>query len=84
MVGRRGGQALEKYNRSAMENASQIQCKALNGREKSRRAGNNGKQWKKQCAEQWKQSEIRARACVRLRHGKTGKGAAITTIGKRA
>jgi hypothetical protein len=27
---------------------------------------NNGKQWKKQCEEQWKQSEIRARACVRV------------------
>jgi hypothetical protein len=56
----------------------------LTRRKKSRAAKNNGKQWKKQCAEQWKQSEIRARACVRLRHGKTGKGAAITTIGKRA
>jgi hypothetical protein len=50
-----------------MENARQLQCKALQRRQKSRRRGNNGKQWKKQCAEQWKQSKIRVRACVRLR-----------------
>jgi hypothetical protein len=56
----------EKYRRSAMENARQLQCKALHGREKSHRRGNNGKQWQKQCAEQWKQSEIRARAYVPL------------------
>ena len=54
----RGCQA--KYNRSAMENARQLQCKALRRREKSRVAKNNGEQWKKQCAEQWKQSGIRA------------------------
>lgn len=35
----------------------QLQCKALQGRQKSRRRRNNGKQWKKQCAEQSKQSE---------------------------
>src|ERR1700756_2425036 len=52
----------EKYNRSTMENARQLQCKALRRREKSRRRRNNGEQWKRQCAEQWKQSEIRARA----------------------
>jgi hypothetical protein len=52
----------EKYNRSAMENTRQLQCKALRELEKSRRRNNNGEQWKKQCAEQWKQSEIRARA----------------------
>jgi hypothetical protein len=40
----------------------ELQCKALRRREKSRGAKNNGEQWKKQCAEQWKQSEIRARA----------------------
>ena len=51
-----------KYNRSAMENARQLQCKALRRREKSRRRRNNGEQWKKQRAGQWKQSEIRARA----------------------
>jgi hypothetical protein len=33
-----------KYNRSAMENARQLQCKALRGRGKSRRRGDNGKQ----------------------------------------
>jgi hypothetical protein len=44
-----------------MENARQLQCKALQRREKSRRRNNNGKQWKKQCAEQWK-SDIRAHA----------------------
>jgi hypothetical protein len=59
-----------KYNRSAMENARQLQCKALRRRQKSRRRSNNGKtmekQWKKQCAEQWKQSEIWAHAYVRL------------------
>jgi hypothetical protein len=49
-----------------MENARQLQCKALRRREKSRGAKNNGEQWKKQCTEQWKQSEIRARADVRL------------------
>jgi hypothetical protein len=51
----------EKYNRFTMENARQLQCKALSELEKSRRRKNNGKQWKKQCAEQWKRSEIRAR-----------------------
>jgi hypothetical protein len=45
-----------------MENARQLQCKALRELEKSRRRKNNGEQWKKQCAGQWKQSEIRARA----------------------
>jgi hypothetical protein len=45
-----------------MENAHQLQCKALRGQEKSSRRKNNGKQWKKQCEEQWKQSEIRRRA----------------------
>src|SRR6202035_5721118 len=48
-----------------MENARQLQCKALRRREKSRRRKNNGeqwkKQWKKQCAGRWKPSEIRAR-----------------------
>jgi hypothetical protein len=44
-----------------MENARQLQCKALSELEKSRRRKNNGKQWKKQCAEQWKRLEIRAR-----------------------
>jgi hypothetical protein len=42
----------EKYNRSAMGKASRLQCNALREREKSRRRKNNGKQWKKQCAEQ--------------------------------
>jgi len=50
----------EKYNRSTMENARQLQCKALRGREKIRRRRNNGKQWKKQCAKQSEQSDIRA------------------------
>src|ERR1700722_13588468 len=54
--------ARAKYNRSTMENAGQIQCKSLKGRKKSRRRRNNGKQWKKQCAEQCEQSEIRARS----------------------
>jgi hypothetical protein len=55
----------KKYRRSAMELRSRLQCKALTGREKSRRRKNNGKQckeqweqWKKQCEEQWKRSEI--------------------------
>ena len=56
------GRAAKKYNRFTMEIARQLQCKALRSREKSRRRNNNGKQWKKQCAEQWKQSDIRARA----------------------
>jgi hypothetical protein len=38
----------------------ELQRKALRRREKSRRAKNNAEQWKKQCAEQWKQSEIRS------------------------
>jgi hypothetical protein len=54
------GQA--KYNRSAMKMRRQLQCNPLQEREKSRRRRNNGEQWKKQCAEQWKQSEIRASA----------------------
>src|SRR5262249_61013 len=45
-----------------MENARQLQCKALRRRQKSRRQRNNGKQWKKQCAEQSEQSEIARRA----------------------
>jgi hypothetical protein len=40
-----------------MENARQLQCKALRRLEKIRRRKNNGKQWKKQCAEQSEQSE---------------------------
>jgi len=52
----------EKYNRFTMENARQLQCKALSELEKSRRRKNNGKQWKKQCAEQSEQSDIRASA----------------------
>jgi hypothetical protein len=52
----------KKYNRSAMGNSTELQCKALRQREKSRRRKNNREQWKKQCAEQWKQSDIRARA----------------------
>jgi hypothetical protein len=47
-----------------MENARQLQCKPLRKRGKNRRRRNNGKQWKKQCAEQWKQSDIRASACA--------------------
>src|ERR1700722_1664487 len=38
----------KKYNRSAMENATSLQCKLLREREKRRRRKNNGKQWKKQ------------------------------------
>jgi hypothetical protein len=38
-----------------MGNARQLQCNALPRREKSRRRRNNEEQWKKQCAEQWKQ-----------------------------
>src|SRR5690242_4038644 len=59
-VSRRRKNFSEKYNRSAMENAHQLQCKALRRLEKIRRRKNDGEQWKKQCAEQWKQSEIRA------------------------
>ncbi|HEY4918850.1 MAG TPA: hypothetical protein VII40_01970 [Xanthobacteraceae bacterium] len=59
-----------------MEKAGQLQCNALRGLQKSRRRRNNGKQWKKQCAEQWKQSEIRARADVRLYRPKARNGAA--------
>jgi hypothetical protein len=40
----------------------ELQCKALRRREKRRRRRNNGEQWKKRCAQQWKQSKIRARA----------------------
>src|SRR5262249_19632881 len=52
----------KKYNRFTMENSRQLQCNSLRRREKSRRRKNNGKQWKKQCAEQWKQSGIGARS----------------------
>jgi hypothetical protein len=45
-----------------MENARQLQCKALRRREKSRRRRNNGEQSKKQGAGQRKQSDIGARA----------------------
>jgi hypothetical protein len=42
-----------------MGNARQLQCKALRRLQKIRRRKNNDEQWKKQCAGQWKQSEIR-------------------------
>jgi hypothetical protein len=42
-----------------MENTRQLQCKALRRLQKIRRRRNNGEQWKKQCALQWKQSEIK-------------------------
>jgi hypothetical protein len=45
-----------------MENARQLQCKALRRLQKIRRRNNNGEQWKKQCAERWKQWGTRARA----------------------
>jgi hypothetical protein len=41
-------------------------ARPCDGERKAADAKNNGEQWKKQCAGQWKQSEIRARACVRL------------------
>jgi hypothetical protein len=41
-----------------MGNALQLQCKALRRLEKIRRRKNNGKQWKKQCAEQSKHSDL--------------------------
>jgi hypothetical protein len=53
---------IEKYNRFTMAKARQLQCKALRRLQKIRQRNNNGEQWKKQCAEQWKQSGIRARA----------------------
>jgi hypothetical protein len=53
---------LEKYNRFTMKNARQLQCKALCRLQKSRRRKNNGKQWKKQWAEQSEQSENPASA----------------------
>jgi hypothetical protein len=58
----------EKYNRFTMENARQLQRKALRRREKRRRRKNNEKTMKKQCAEQWKRSEIRARADASFGH----------------
>src|ERR1700693_2213922 len=36
----------QKYNRSAMENWRQLQCKSLREQEKFRRRKNNGEQWK--------------------------------------
>jgi hypothetical protein len=56
----------KKYNRSAMENARHLQCKALRELEKSRRRNNNDKQWKKQCAKHSERSEMRMGADVRL------------------
>jgi hypothetical protein len=41
----------EKYNGFTMAKARQLQCKALRKLQKIRRRNNNGKQWKKQCAE---------------------------------
>jgi hypothetical protein len=40
---------LEKYNRSAMGNARQLQCKTLRGLKKRRQRENNGAQWENQC-----------------------------------
>jgi len=52
-----------------MENARQLQCKALGRLQKIHRRKNNEEQWKiqwkKQWAEQSERSEIRASACVR-------------------
>ena len=67
---------LEKYNRFTMKNARQLQYKALRELEKISRRRNNGKQWKKQCAEQSEQSGIRASADVGLDAGRQGDGAA--------
>jgi len=53
-----------------MENAGQLQCKALGRLEKIHRRKNNEEQWKKQWAEQSEQSEIRASACVCLDPGR--------------
>jgi hypothetical protein len=50
----------KKYNRFTIEHARQLRCKALRGLEKLCRRNNNGEQWKKQCAEQWKLPDIRA------------------------
>jgi hypothetical protein len=63
-----------------MENASQLQCKALSRRQKSRRSRNNGQQWKKQCAEQWEQSEIRARDQLSVVGPEDGNGAARESL----
>jgi hypothetical protein len=51
-----------------MKNARQLQYKPLRGLEKISRRKNNGKQWKKQCAEQWKLSDIRPVLTHRLEH----------------
>jgi hypothetical protein len=61
---------LEKYNRSTMENARQLQCKALRRLQKIRRRKNNGKQWKKQRAEQ---SERTPSGVLRRGHEKAGR-----------
>jgi hypothetical protein len=47
--------ARKKYRRSAMENTSRLQCKALYGQEKSRRRKNNGYQWKNNAKNNGKQ-----------------------------
>jgi hypothetical protein len=38
-----------------MENRTNLQCKPLKVRGKTRQRKNNGKQWQKQCGKQWKQ-----------------------------
>jgi hypothetical protein len=67
-----------------MAKARQLQCKALRELEKSRRRKNNGKQWKKQCAEQWKQSDIRAGADASPGHIDTHKNKSPAAERRRA
>jgi hypothetical protein len=44
---------IQKYRRFTMEKARQLQCKALRGREKSRRPQEQWVSMKEQCEEQW-------------------------------
>jgi hypothetical protein len=54
--------AAKKYRRFTEGKAHQLQCKALQRREKSRRRKNNGKQGKNRTQNNWKQAEIQAHA----------------------
>jgi hypothetical protein len=65
----------KKYRRSAMENVTRLQCKALRKREKQRQRKNNGYQWKSNAKNNGNNENTGGSDYVRLCRRKTGAGA---------
>jgi len=63
-----------------MENAHQLQCKALRGLKKSRRRENNGEDSGKQCAEQSKTAGNPGEHLRPVERRQTGDGAARESL----